>query len=143
MRKLFVAAALAPACFILTAAAAPIMVQDVLDQLQEKTDEFFKDKGFEKTGWINNGSLAAGATKTVNLQLKGGSGYGVVGICDKDCGDLNLNLYDSSGKEVDNDVKDDDLPIVVAAETGNYTLKVSMVKCKSSSCRYRLISYGK
>lgn len=140
MRKLLIAAMLPVAGLMLTAAAPG---QDVLDQLVEKTNEFFASKGFSPTGFVSNGALGAGESKTITVNLKGGSGYGVIGICDSDCGDLNFNLIDASGNETDNDVKDDDLPMVVTADSGSYTLKVSMVKCKVAKCRYRVIAYSK
>ncbi|MEZ0242574.1 MAG: hypothetical protein ACAH11_04320 [Sphingomonas sp.] len=142
MRKLLLAAALTSAGFALTA-AAPAPLQDVLDQIKEKTDEFFASKGFSPTGFVSNGALGAGETKTVTVNLKGGTGYGIIGICDSDCGDLNLNLINSNGDETDNDVKDDDLPMVVTADSGAYSVKVSMVKCKVAKCRFRIIAYSK
>jgi hypothetical protein len=141
MRKLLLAAALASTGLMLIAATAP--AQDVLDQLVEKTNEFFASKGFSPTGFVSNGALGAGESKTVTVNLKGASGYGIIGVCDTDCGDLNLNLINANGDEADSDVKDDDLPVVVTADSGSYTLKISMVKCKVAKCRYRIVAYGK
>lgn len=142
MHKLLIAAALAPASLMLTAAApAGAPAQDVLDTLTDKTAELFEEKGLSPNGFVNNGQLAQGAQKRVSVTLTGGSL--IVGICDGDCGDLNLHLTSDGGKEVDKDVEDDDFPIVVAIDGGSYTVTVTMKKCGSSGCRYRLLGFSK
>ena len=144
MRNLIVAAAFAPACLLLTATApAQAPTQDILDKVTEKATELFGEKGYSPTGWSNNGTLSQGAEKRVSVTLKGASVYTIVGMCDGDCSDLNLNLLDSSGNEVDNDLEDDDFPIVATSAAGSYTLNVSMKACKSSNCRFRLVAYKK
>ena len=144
MRKLILAAAFAPACFLFTAAApAQAPGQDLLDTVTEKATELFGEKGFTPTGWVSNGALGQGGEKRVSVTLKGGSVYTIVGICDGDCSDMNLNMYASDGKEIDNDLEDDDFPIVAASDSGSYTLNVSMKACKSSNCRFRLVAFKK
>lgn len=144
MRNLIIAAAFAPACFLLTAAApAQAPGQDLLDTVTEKATELFGEKGYSPTGWSNNGSLGQGGQKSVSVTLKGGSIYTIVGMCDGDCSDLNLTLNSSDGQEVDNDLEDDDFPIVATSAGGTYTLNVSMKACKTSNCRFRLVAYKK
>ncbi|MCW3847765.1 hypothetical protein OF829_10980 [Sphingomonas sp. LB-2] len=139
MRKLLIAAAFAPAALFLTAAAP---AQDILDQLADKASELFKEKGLSPTGWVSNGGLAEGGQKTVSVTLKGGSVYSVVGMCDGDCGDLNLRVTDSSGNVIGEDLKDDDFPLIVTDKSGTFQATVSMVKCKVSQCRYRLMAFS-
>ncbi len=139
MRKLLVAAALAPACLLLTAAAP---AQDVLDQLTDKAKELFGEKGLTPTGWVSNGSLAQGGTKTVSVTLNNGVSS-IVGMCDTDCGDLNLVIKDAKGNELDSDLEDDDFPILVTNQGGAATITITMVACKSSNCRYRLVGFKK
>lgn len=140
MRNLLIAAAFAPAALLLTAAApAHAPGQDGLDPLVEKTTELFKEKGLSPNGFSSSGQLAAGGVKRVSATLKAGSI--IVGLCDGDCSDLNLHLNNSGG-EVDNDVEDDDFPIVAAPEAGSYTITVTMKACKST-CSYRLTGYSK
>jgi hypothetical protein len=138
MRKMLAAAALAPAFLLM--AAAP--VQDVLDQLTDKATELFGEKGLTPSGWVNNGTLAQGGSKTVTVTLKEGVSS-IVGMCDTDCGDLNLVIKDAKGNELDSDVEDDDFPILVTDKGGTFNVTVSMVACKSSSCRYRLVGFKK
>jgi len=139
MRKLLVAAALAPAALLLTAAAP----QDVLDQVEAKATELLGQKGLNPTGWVNNGSLEQGGKASVKVSLKGGAVYSIVGMCDNGCTDLNTVLTDASGNEVDSDVEADDFPLLVTDKSGTFTLTVTMVGCKTSTCRYRLKSYSK
>ncbi len=139
MRTLLVAAALAPACLLLTAAAP---MQDVLDQLTDKATELFGEKGLTPTGWVSNGTLAQGATKTVSVTLKDGVSS-IVGMCDTDCGDLNLVIKDSKGNELDIDLEDDDFPILLTDKGCTATVTVTIVACQTSACRYRLGGFKK
>jgi len=139
MRKLLVAAALAPA-FLLVAAAPG---DDILDQIATKVTDFYASKGLSPTGWVNNGALGSGEEKRVSVTLKGGEVFSVAGFCDKQCADMNLHVTSSDGTNVAEDVKDDDLPIVVVEQPGTYTLTVTMVSCKTSKCNYRLLAFAK
>lgn len=142
MRKLLIAAALVPACILMTAAAPAPAPQDLLDTVAAKAVEIYADKGFSPTGWVSNGQMGAGESKKISVTLKGGENYSIVGMCDGDCGDMNIVMTNAGGK-VDEDVADDDFPIVGATESGTYTLNVSMVACKKSKCSYRLLAFAK
>ena len=79
---------------------------------------------------------------TISIPLSGGSSFQVVGMCDTACGDLNLQILDSSGSVVDKDELADDFPIVSVSNSGTYTLRVSMVKC-TGSCAYAIKAFKK
>jgi hypothetical protein len=68
-----------------------------------------------------------------------------VGVCDNDCSDLDLVLYDADGDQVDSDVQTDDVPIVQVTprETMRYRVKVLMPTCKTNPCWYGIGVYGK
>lgn len=138
MRKLILATALAPMGLMLIAAAP---LQDVIEQMTVKATDMLKGKGMSRTGFVSDGKLASGAQKRVSATLPAGSL--VLGICDGDCTDLNLYLIDANGQEVDNDTKDDDLPILAVPDKGSYTINVEMKACGSSGCRYRLLGFSK
>ena len=89
----------------------------------------FQERGYSMTHNIYTGSLKNNAQGTVTLQLNGGIRYHIMGACDTDCSDMDLVLYDPSGKQVSSDVEDDDFPIVSASpsKTGTYSLRVMMV----------------
>ena len=72
------------------------------------------------------------------MPLDGGTQYMLVGVCDQDCSDMDLVIYDPNGNEVDNDLLDDDNPVLQLAprNDGRYRVKVSIPACSANPCRY-------
>ena len=89
-----------------------------------------------------DGSLPHGRFRTHAVTLRGGVEYTFVGACDRDCSDLDLQLYDQNGVLVDQDLLEDDVPVVsVTPEwTGPFTVKVIMASCSVSPCVYRIVA---
>ena len=73
---------------------------------------------------------------TVNLQ--GGTSYALVGVCDEDCQDLDLRLYDENGNLVSSDNTSDDTPVVSVTPSwsGQFQVKATMYECSTSYCYY-------
>ena len=142
MRKLLVAAAMAPLCFVLTAAGAAPQDSDILSKLTDKATEIYATKGYTPTGWSSAGTMQQGESKTISVSLNGAGEYSVVGMCNTACGDLNIVLKNAKGKDEASDLADDDFPIVNTTASGNFTAVVTMVKCKCS-CNYKLVGYKK
>lgn len=137
MRTPFLVAA---ACAALLPGAA--LAQDsVIVQLLGKAVEIFTEKGYADTGWQQLGELQQDETRQITLKLTGGSDYLVVGVCDGDCKDMNLQLLDIGGSEVDSDTEDDDVPVVAASASGTYTARVTMVACSKSPCAFGIKAF--
>lgn len=110
--------------------AAP--VQDIIQQQFDKATQVFKDKGMVESGWQQRGSLKTGAEVSYTVTLKAGVNA-LVGACDTDCS--NIDLYVSKGgAAVDQNIEDDDFPIVIVEEAGTYTVRLVMKSCGSASC---------
>jgi hypothetical protein len=64
----------------------------------------------------------------------------ITGRCDSDCRDLDLRLFSPSGAEIDNDLLDDDVPMVstTATRSGRYRVEVLMAHCAVEPCRYEI-----
>jgi len=90
------------------------------------------------------GSLRTGASSNHTLQLVAGTSYKIIGVCDNDCSDFDLRLFDPSGNEVDSDLLTDDTPIVdvTPSRTGTYTVRAIMTTCSAQPCRYGIGVYG-
>jgi hypothetical protein len=86
----------------------------------------------------NSGDLREGWHSDHTIRLSYGTEYVMRGICDEDCTDLDLKLYDSNGNLLDEDVEPDDTPIIVhtARYSGNYTLRVIMARCRIEPCKW-------
>lgn len=97
--------------------------------------------------WLAIGVVAAASVvggaeawaQSRNLWLRHGqstviSGYFYPGeniwaICDLNCDDLDLVLYDAKGRVVDADDLSDDYPVVQAPHEGNFSVRVIMYYC--------------
>ena len=102
----------------------------------EEWKEVLAEDGYRLIDDSKIGTLNAGASETVRLDLAPGMSYTIVGGCDADCGDIDLFLTDASGNEIDTDIQDDDYPMVVTERGGSYGLRVSMVSCSSEPCHW-------
>lgn len=81
-------------------------------------------------------TLDEGANHTEVLQLAAGATYGVQGMCDNDCADLDLLLTDSNGETVDSDFETDAGPSLTVQESagGRHTLSIQMAACSIKPC---------
>jgi hypothetical protein len=98
----------------------------------------------ELTHEPSTGRLGVKATTKKRLQLQENRRYEIVGVCDADCSDLDLQLTDENGGVIDTDTADDDQPVVgvTPAWTGVFYVTVSMASCTSSPCYYGLGIFG-
>ena len=90
------------------------------------------------------GGLDAGETEDVTVSFSGRGTFLLVGVCDQDCSDLDLELYDPSGRLLDSDVADDDVPVLAVeiSRPGNYRLRVKMITCSVEPCNYGVGVYS-
>lgn len=145
MRRLPMIAAAAAVVF----AAMPAIAQDEWEQqvhtLIERAGETYSKNGYHFGGFTRNGSLRDGATERVTVRLASNVDNQLIGVCDTDCSDLDLILFDSNGRQVDSDVLDDDTPIIGISPSrdGVYTIEVRMVDCDENPCRYGIQQFIK
>jgi hypothetical protein len=94
--------------------------------------------GFTLTQQVGTGALEQKEYEDLQFELQGGVKYALMGVCDADCKDFDLELLDAAGARVDIDDGDDDVPMVAAepVATARYTVRVTMVVCGSEPCRY-------
>jgi len=94
---------------------------------------------------ITYDSLNDSATDSYSVELDSFSTYQIVAVCDEDCGDIDLFLYDERGNLVDDDETTDDYPIVGVSPkiSQEYTLKVKMYKCDIEPCRFAIAVFDK
>jgi hypothetical protein len=104
-----------------------------------------RDKGYDQTHETQIGSLHDNENDSFTLTLHSGTSYALVGVCDNDCKDIDLVLYNADGDQVDSDIQNDDVPIVQVTprETQRYRVKVIMADCRTSPCWYGIGVYGK
>lgn len=90
-----------------------------------------------------SGRLDEDGTEWVYIELPAGYTYYILGVCDNDCFDLDLELYSTNNVLLSSDVETDDYPLVsiTPAERAIYRVKVIMANCSSGPCRYGLGVY--
>ncbi|HEX8691742.1 MAG TPA: hypothetical protein VF746_04930 [Longimicrobium sp.] len=139
----------------LLSAAAPVRAQThratVLRQLdavatQQRARGFLPDARV-LNGGTQIGLLQANGLVMLEIPLRTGARYFVMGVCDSDCEDLDLRAVGSNARTaLAEDVGDDDVPVLTftARETGPHLLTVSMAKCKTDLCYFgvRVFSSG-
>ncbi len=108
-------------------------VQAVADALDTARDRY-RSNGLRQAGTYQVGTVASGESQRFSFEA-GGPGS-VLAVCDQDCGDLDLLLYDAAGDLVDSDQLDDRVPIVEVPGAGRYTAEVKMYQCSTAVCYY-------
>jgi hypothetical protein len=136
---------LAAAGILLAAAPAQAQLVPVIKTQLDSAAVLMGTNGFTLAQAPMGGGLAQGADETMELRLTGGTSYIIVGVCDKDCSDLDLVLVDAAGAEVDTDLEEDDVPMVMVEvpSNGTYRLSVRMATCSAAPCAYGVSVFGK
>lgn len=108
----------------------------VWTQLQEWYEDYNED-GYAVENYVV-GKLDEGETDSWSFWLEGGNDYTIIGVCDEDCGDIDLAIYDDGDALVDEDVLDDDYPIISASPLSDelFTVDVDMYECDVEPCYF-------
>ena len=124
-------------------ALPPVLrAQSYTDQMQgymaRYAQDFAYSQGYQSTGNMQTGSTNQGTNTSHYVQLSGGMSYVIIGVCDRDCTDVDLRLFDPSGNNIATDVATDDHPTLrfQASMNGNYRLQVEMPNCSHNPCFY-------
>ncbi len=81
----------------------------------------------------------------VTVNLRRGIGYAIIGVCDEDCSDLDLELYDDNGNLISYDTKRNSTPFVGVTpnRSARFTVRVIMSRCSNAPCRYGIGFFGR
>lgn len=127
---------LALGCALATEAAAQnSFQQQVRNQIQTASNSI-RGNGYTADREPITGSLNASARESMMVNLQGGVRYSIVGVCDNDCTDVDLRIWDPSGTKLAEDILTDDTPVLefTATTTGQYRLSVEMATCSTNPC---------
>ncbi len=81
--------------------------------------------------------LQPGTDHRWQVSLSGGAAYRIIGACDNECSNLDIELIDvSTGGVVASDLLPDDFPVVNYTPTanGNYIVRIMMQTCTIAPC---------
>ena len=118
------------------------------NDMEERMALFREDlilEGFAEMGTSESGALNNDREVKFSLDLREGVEYQIVGVCDNDCEDMDLLIYDPSGREVDSDRLTDAIPVLsfTAPSSGEYRVTVDMVQCSVEPCSYEIATFIK
>jgi hypothetical protein len=87
---------------------------------------------------VKSGRLRRREGESLSVTMSRGNRYAIVGVCDEDCNDIDLRLYDENDNLIDSDTSSDDKPVVVVSPrwSGEYRLRVTMARCSANPCYY-------
>jgi hypothetical protein len=119
------------------------IIRQLSEQLSQARSSYVPNNYRLVTG-PDNDFLSQGDSDDYNVTLQGGRAYKLVGVCDNDCTDLDITLYDNDGDVVDRDLLEDDKPVVSVSgkSGGRYRMNVSMASCSTEICYYSVAVYG-
>lgn len=105
---------------------------------------YLEDRGYAMTTDPYDSSLDDGESEDFWINLDGGDNYAIVGVCDNDCSDIDLEVFDSNGNSLDSDYQVDDAPVLefTAPRSGRYRIHVYMATCDVNPCYYGVGTYA-
>jgi hypothetical protein len=126
------------------AAAQSVWEREVQTQIDEASYQF-RQAGFHKLGqtWIDE--LEEDDDTYITVELDSDYEYIAIGVCDGDCGDIDLILYDDDDVRIANDVGTDDIPVLSGSPdyNGEYYLEAVMVDCDADTCAFGVALYAR
>jgi hypothetical protein len=114
--------------------------QEFRDMARGYLDEVAKElaKGFSPVSGVPDAVAAMQPTEVHawRLTLKRGETYRILGACDNECSDLDLELLDPAGKIIERDTLPDSAPVINIrpAADGVFTARVVMKTCTLAPC---------
>lgn len=139
MKKIVLGFAVCSALFLCS--VSTVQAQAWEEQVKAQLDGFDKmlrNNGYTLAQTHHISTLDGSSSEKVRVSLTAGVDYQFLGVCDNDCTDLDLTLYEPGGDAVATDVELDDTPIILytATRSGTYQIEITMVDCDISPCYY-------
>lgn len=124
--------------------AAGLFGTDMSERISSFREEL-QEEGYVEVDGGDSGTLEEGLEIRFPVSLEEGVEYELVGVCDADCEDMDLVLFDPDGLEVDEDLLPDPIPLLshTPAVTGNFRVGVTMVICKLEPCAYKVVLFAR
>ena len=122
-----------------------LSAQNVVEEQVASIKRLMSEKGYEVTHGITYGSLNDDEADSYDIDLDKGWDYKICAVCDGDCGDIDLCIFDDNGNQVDCDKQDDDLPILDVSPkySAEFKLKIYMPECEIDPCKFSIMIFGR
>ncbi|GAN00400.1 hypothetical protein U91I_04066 [alpha proteobacterium U9-1i] len=128
--------------------APPVQGQSYQDQILQRlgqVEQAFASQGYAQMAAPVTGQLNQGAAMTHPVTMNVGGEYQIIGVCDNDCADLDLQLLDGYGNVISQDQSTDATPVVsvIPTSSGQFTVNAHMFQCSVQPCYYALVMYAR
>lgn len=102
-------------------------------------------QGFSRVAGPFAGGVPPRLNRRYPITLRAGQEYRIVGVCDSNCRDLDLRVYDGNDDMLVEDASNDDTPVVTIrpSQTGPHTIEVVMYRCSASPCYFAFNVYAR
>lgn len=119
---------------VVAVAIAQDWEEQVADQIAAIHDEIASD--FDYASDMVIGETAAGESTMFSMDVSDGAQYIIVAVCDYECGDVDLAVYDAEEDQAAADLEYDDYPMVAFQGAGEYYVEVIMTDCAADTCAW-------
>ncbi|MGQ0531652.1 MAG: toll/interleukin-1 receptor domain-containing protein [Caulobacteraceae bacterium] len=118
--------------------------QIIVAQLQQ-AQAALGQQGYQMVGQPYSGGLQPGEAWNIPAEMHVGYEYQIVGVCDRDCADLDLRLFDGNGGLIIEDTSVNSQPNVgvLPTSSGAFTIQVHMYNCTVAPCYYAVAMYAR
>lgn len=73
-----------------------------------------------------------------SITLRSGSDYIIAAVCDQDCNDVDLEVFDENGRSIGSDADSSDIAMVRISPrwTGSFSVRPHLYQCRIGTCFY-------
>lgn len=133
-------------CLVLCLGAFTYSQAQVIEAQMVQLGITYGSLDYQMTHKVIVSKLNDDENETWPIELDSGTDYVITAICDGDCGDIDLVLYDDDGNyTLVSDKEADDNPILSFSprSSAKFLLEVLMPDCKIEPCKYSVVVFGK
>lgn len=111
--------------------------QQISNQMIRRA-QTLNSRGYAAIGQLYTGSINDDADANLTVTLNAGAQIAVLGVCDNDCTDVDLQVYSQDGTKIGEDLDTDDYPVVAFTPqySGTFRVRVMMATCNTNPCYY-------
>jgi len=118
--------------------SAPKTSAEVAKGLGREAENIAAGRGFTGSQVFDSGSLDERQSSLLRFSLKRGERYVAIGLCDAQCKDIDLGVYDQDGFGIASDTMEDAIPII-ELDPDKDTMamfRLKMIRCDLEPCQY-------
>ncbi len=117
--------------------------QQVRSQLLKHGANLISSHSYELSHNIGTGRINRGGNDIYTLNLIRNNRYAIIAVCDNDCSDIDLKVYDENNNLIAEDVAYDDYPLVNITPrwSGPFKVVVTVPGCRTEYCYFGVAAF--